>query len=233
MATKMQEFESFTKDDEVEYTEETAEKIQRVMEAWFNAFAESPEFDALTEEQQENAAFVIQTFSTYIYSYTGEIPPCWSSSGLRETCLHTLPRKISAEEDYYQALAPVLNAFFLFAHGKGWLRQGDTLARAVSDLRVDIVRNGRDPRHWGMAKSFIMGGKQAGYDMSTREGINSFMVAHNASRLTRPACDKALHVQPVGTQRIVARQPSRNAPCPCGSGRKFKGCCGRTKPANA
>jgi len=32
------------------------------------------------------------------------------------------------------------------------------------------------------------------------------------SRLTRPASD---------------RRPSRNEPCPCGSGRKFKRCCGR------
>jgi hypothetical protein len=27
--------------------------------------------------------------------------------------------------------------------------------------------------------------------------------------------------------RAWARPPSRNAPCPCGSGKRFKGCCGR------
>jgi uncharacterized protein len=32
--------------------------------------------------------------------------------------------------------------------------------------------------------------------------------------------------QPVSVS-LTANQPGRNAPCPCGSGRKFKVCCGR------
>lgn len=32
--------------------------------------------------------------------------------------------------------------------------------------------------------------------------------------------------QPVGASRSAAKRPGRNDPCPCGSGRKYKRCCG-------
>ena len=28
---------------------------------------------------------------------------------------------------------------------------------------------------------------------------------------------------------LLKTSPARNAPCPCGSGRKYKGCCGRNR----
>src|SRR5271168_1494968 len=31
---------------------------------------------------------------------------------------------------------------------------------------------------------------------------------------------------PLGTPRLAANQTGRNEPCPCGSGRKYKACCG-------
>src|SRR6266850_4605458 len=34
-------------------------------------------------------------------------------------------------------------------------------------------------------------------------------------------------MQCAGTARMVVVRPGRNEPCPCGSGQKFKHCCGR------
>ncbi|MCB9508388.1 MAG: SEC-C domain-containing protein [Myxococcales bacterium] len=51
------------------------------------------------------------------------------------------------------------------------------------------------------------------------------------------------HVRPPGLGRLQKalglapappkRPPALNAPCPCGSGRKYKGCCGRTRPGRS
>ncbi len=38
-----------------------------------------------------------------------------------------------------------------------------------------------NPRNFGMAKSFVMGGMAAGFDMTTGEGMGAFTRLHNAS----------------------------------------------------
>jgi preprotein translocase subunit SecA len=43
----------------------------------------------------------------------------------------------------------------------------------------------------------------------------------------RKAVDQEHQQQPEPTQPIRRRKISRNAPCPCGSGKKYKMCCGR------
>ncbi len=42
-----------------------------------------------------------------------------------------------------------------------------------------------DPSNFGMAKSFFTMGRAAGYDMTTQEGMNAFMLAYNARLLGR------------------------------------------------
>ena len=71
---------------------------------------------------------------------------------------------------------------------------------------------------YGMAKSMVMLGNQAGYDMSSEAGLAEFMMAYNRSLLSdkHPAAGA-----PAGRDRRVGR----NDPCPCGSGKKFKKFC--------
>ena len=75
-----------------------------------------------------------------------------------------------------------------------------------------------DTSNYGMAKSMIMSGHKAGYDMSSEAGLAEFMMAYNRSL----AGDKhPSEGAPVGQDCRVGR----NDPCPCGSGKKFKKCC--------
>ncbi len=46
-------------------------------------------------------------------------------------------------------------------------------------------------------------------------------------RETRPAWDIAPPPAPQVQQRVVGKKIGRNAPCPCGSGKKYKKCCGK------
>jgi hypothetical protein len=50
--------------------------------------------------------------------------------------------------------------------------------------------------------------------------LTKFLTGEDAKRiLFRPSGKEPIHVKAVG----------RNSPCPCGSGRKFKKCCGGAK----
>ena len=41
--------------------------------------------------------------------------------------------------------------------------------------------------------------------------------------------EKLMQIVRAADAKIVVRQAGRNDPCPCGSGRKYKRCCGATK----
>ncbi len=49
----------------------------------------------------------------------------------------------------------------------------------------------------------------------------------------RPTGDDPPLPKPVDPIRSEDKQPKRNEPCPCGSGYKYKKCCGKEKEAKA
>jgi uncharacterized protein YecA (UPF0149 family) len=159
-----------------------------------------------------------------MYSYHGVKPEQWDEATLEECCLDTLPRKISAEESYYRAIAPVLSSYFTFLAETGRLRQGARLARAVTAIDRKIVQHAADPRYWGMAKSFTMGALKAGVDPTNEQEMQAYMLRYNQRLLDHPGPELLLP-QPLLPARVT--KIGRNAPCPCGSGKKYKKCCGR------
>ena len=51
----------------------------------------------------------------------------------------------------------------------------------AADMLFEELSN---PENFGMAKSFVMAGNQAGFDMSTQQGLEAFMLAYNSAMLT-------------------------------------------------
>jgi uncharacterized protein YecA (UPF0149 family) len=86
-----------------------------------------------------------------------------------------------------------------------------------------------DRDRWGPAKGLAMLAQSEGVDLGDKEAMQRFMSDYNRRLLDRqgpePIDDEALpFVRP-----IVNESPKvgRNDPCPCGSGKKYKKCCGR------
>ena len=82
-----------------------------------------------------------------------------------------------------------------------------------------------------MAKSFIAMGKAAGYDMTSQDGLNQFMVAYNSGLTVQDDEPGSRHlpaparVEATPTIRRQTPRLGRNEPCHCGSGKKYKKCC--------
>jgi hypothetical protein len=77
---------------------------------------------------------------------------------------------MSAELAFFQAVAPVLSAFFTFLAEKGLLSNARALAKIVAELDEEIVAASQDQRHWGPAKAFAMAAQKAGVDMCSHPG---------------------------------------------------------------
>jgi uncharacterized protein YchJ len=207
-----------------EYSDEELEEICDRVHEWGVEFSESKYFEELTEEQKDESEFVVMSFTEYMYSYQGLSPEEWDEAGLEECCLCTLPRKITADESYYRSIASVLSAFFAFVGEKNLLKNTSQLTRKVKEIDRQIVRNARDPRNWGIAKSFAMAAKDAGVDITNEAEMQKFIALYNLQQLATLKRDKGKTGSKIKSKKSKI---GRNDPCPCGSGKKYKKCCDR------
>jgi len=210
------------------------EAIHKQVGGWFDEFVGSPQYLPLTEIQRDKSPDIVRFFAEYGFRYVGMVPEKWDRSGLTECCVEVLPRKVSAELDFFQAVAPVLSAFFTLLAEKGLLSSARTLAKTVADLDQEIVAASQNPRNWGPAKAFVMAAEQAGIDTCDQRALHQFMAEYNLRLLAQSSPRRSIPVLPLASRPApaapaVPAKPNvgRNAPCPCGSGKKFKKCCGR------
>ncbi len=209
------------------------EAIHKHVGGWFDEFVCSPQYLPLTEIQRDKAPDIVRFFAEYGFRYVGMGPEKWGRSGLTECCVEVLPRKVSAELAFFQAVAPVLSAFFTFLSEKSLLSNARALAETVADLGQEIVAASQDRRNWGPAKGFVMAAEQAGIDTCDQQAVHQFMAEYNLRLLAQRSTPRPKPVlpsvsRPAPATPVVPAKPNvgRNVPCPCGSGKKFKKCCG-------
>jgi hypothetical protein len=205
-----------------EYSDEKLREILDKVYEWGVAFSKSKYFEELTEEQKQESEFVVMSLTEYMYSYHGLLPEEWDEDTLEECCLYTLPRKITADDSYFESIAPVISALFAFLNEKDILKNASLLIKRVRKIHKQIVKNARDPKNWGMAKSFAMAAIEAGVDITNEKEMQKFMALYN-QRLASLAGDKGK----MSNIKSKKYKVGRNDPCPCGSGKKYKNCCGR------
>lgn len=223
-----------------DWSEEKWEDIQNIVEEWIEDFIDSDAFDELTESEKENFKFGVSIFADYMYNYGGEAPEEWTLEGMKICCLETLPRKASTEDSFFEDLPIVLKAFFLYTQEQGYIKNGNELAKAVMDIADDIAEEGHNPDNWGMAKSFMMKAIEAGYDPTDEEEMRQFVSFYNnrmkaGNYLIEEGYDMDEMLEEEKPKKRRGRvvplhttpKVSKNAPCPCGSGKKYKRCCGK------
>lgn len=160
-----------------------------------------------------------QSLLEFGIAYRGEIVDEMTSFSVQEFIQDHVPRKVSTAPKSAGAIIGELIAFWEFLDrvhelpaAKSILEWLKTDGR-VADLEGDLSESS----NFGIAKSLFTMGDKAGFDMTSEAGINSFMQAYNQS--LSPG-----YSPPAPIKRDV--RVGRNDPCPCGSGKKFKKCCG-------
>ena len=201
-------------EDFYEYSDELADKLEKSINKLYDEFTLSEKFSCLSEEEQEESAFIIQTFSDYMFSYHGELERDWSPDSVALCCADTLPRKVSGDESYYKAIVPVLNIFFEFLEEKNIISNSKELRKSIKSVERAIIRNAADPSCWGMAKSMVMRAQAQGVDLFNEDEMEEYIEQYNQS----------LNIPQI-TPYISPVKIGRNDPCVCGSGKKYKKCC--------
>ena len=229
-------------DDEYDYDGGSERQASRAS----NRFAASATVAALPQEVQEHAEGVAWNIAHLALSYEGTPLERLNTHVLREVLLELFPRRVSAGPEFFVQVAPAARAFLEWLQAEGILKEAAPLVRAVDGWADRIVAHAADRSRWGMAKGLCMLAMEAGVDMSDREAMDGFLemfqrqqrAAMAESQVDLGLDDRTVEagyeeepgdelVEPGET--IVNRGPKtgRNDPCPCGSGKKYKKCCGR------
>jgi hypothetical protein len=217
-----------------EYGDLDEERPGEYIDALMTEFADSPEGSEFCE-QYDGALGYAALFMEYLAQYEGLSVAEARARDTREVVFQLFPRKVSVDADEAEAIIDELRAFWQFLKRTRELPQADEILELLGEGAVERLEDKlADEGSFGMAKSFFMAGKSAGFDMSTQEGLNQFMAVYHAGLLQAQDEVEDLEDEPVDHYaprrldpiRSETPKVGRNEPCPCGSGRKYKKCCG-------
>jgi hypothetical protein len=219
--------ESFDDEDDAEDNER---RVHEVAER----FLDSPAAAALPEAVREDAPFIAHELLGRALTHEGALPEDLTERALRRVLLEIFPRKITGEREFFEHVAPAAQALVNWLGSEGILQDAPALAAQVGLWGDRIVEHSQDPGRWGMAKGIVMRAKAEGVDPTDEAAFQRFVQEMNRRTI---AMHEALEedmkeeddILRLPGETIVRSQPKigRNDPCPCGSGKKYKKCCGR------
>jgi hypothetical protein len=133
-------------------------------------FACSPEAGPL--EGMGACRFVMQYAADHLGATIATLDP----EGLREIIFEIVPRKVSTDPSDAREIIEEMRAFYTFLERAHGLKQAKTCLRVLGGDAVNKLEAAlSDPRNFGMAKSLVMAGHDAGYDVGTEEGLREWM----------------------------------------------------------
>lgn len=141
-------------------------------DAIMDRFSRSPEAEGRVDI--DLGRFVM----TFAADHLGKTIASLDAEGLREILFEIVPRKVSIDASAAGAIIEATRALFGFLKRECGLVQADACLRVLGgDAARRLERELSDPRNFGMAKSLMMGGQEAGFDVSTKEGVEAWMRA--------------------------------------------------------
>ncbi len=106
---------------------------------------------------------------------------------LREILFEIFPRKVSCEPQAATTVINEVRAFWSWTKREFQLETADEcLAMLYPGVEKKLERELANTDKFGMAKSVLMGGIAAGYDVTTREGLDQLMADANAGKVPLP-----------------------------------------------
>jgi hypothetical protein len=134
---------------------------------------------------------------------------------LRRILLTVAPRQATLAPEAAEGAVRELRALFAFLKREAGFLNADACTKVLSPATTRKLRKELgDPSNFGLAKAFVYAGTQAGFDMTTPEGIeelqNSFNAALNGDdppSPRRPGSKKAAKKKP--NKKAAPKPPAR------------------------
>jgi hypothetical protein len=150
-------------------------------DAVIEQFAQAPEGQAFLEQNSSIGSWV-QSLIEFGYSYEGVTLPTMQQRDIQLILEDLFPRKISLmQPEDADDVIPELIAFWKFIKREYKFKNADAILKYLEKVRSKYPTIMNDSSRFGMAKSFMTAGLEAGFDMTTEEGLKAFQLHYNAS----------------------------------------------------
>lgn len=136
----------------------------------------------MSKKHRGHTDFILDTFLNYMYDYQGKTPQKWNLPSVKETLLHYVPTKISAEKELFEVYGDVLLVYFKFLQERRYVGT-KSLQQLIIKVKDKIVENSQDSSTWGPAKTFMMKAINAGVDMDDEKAVKRFMIKEQAKAM--------------------------------------------------
>ena len=160
--------------------EQDEARVEEYMDGLMDEFARSPEGQAV--ETEYGSIGWAATMIEFGLNYLGRTPARMTPRDFNEVLFDLFPRKISAEADRAGQIFAELRAFWTFVDRQYGLANARQILATLDDRTATrFATEFANPANFGMAKSFVMAGTRAGFDMTSPEGLAAFQAAYNAN----------------------------------------------------
>ena len=220
-------------DEEYELDEDEAEEspLEEYAQLVARGFTTSPVGTGLPPELLGQAHLVAHDLVAFSLKYLHQRPREWDEAALRELLLDLVPSHTPADREQLQKFIPITEAFLYWLGAEGHLAGAEELVAEVRTWNDELVAKGMDRKNWGPVKTYLMEAKETGVNPTEERRLMELFtqqlheIEAALPELTEPA-PQAPEKPPIPIVEHSPK-PARNAPCPCGSGKKYKKCHGR------
>jgi hypothetical protein len=207
------------------------DEVMKQIDGLMGELEKSDLIKGLNNEDRENRLSTAYQFMesgcNYCYSDPQELNEL---DMVKEIMLEWIPRKVGGDDAHWKVFPDGVILALRFLGGKYSWKNTDELVDWVDKNRARFIKEANDPRNFGMAKSMVAMMQRDGVDITDKKATDKWLANYNMSReMEHLGLDEEdnLLMEPI---RNFAPKTSRNAPCPCGSGKKYKKCCGFNAP---
>ncbi len=162
--------------------------VEKYLETACSAFAQSEESRQVLNDGAE--PHYVRQFLEFGVHYLGVSTETMTIADATELLRTVFPRKVSIDASKCDNVIRELVAFWKFCDRVYQLESASAIASEIATLADRFRQAMSDPANFGMAKSFFTQGQQAGFDMTTQEGMSEFALAYNASRTQLPGGER-------------------------------------------
>jgi uncharacterized protein YchJ len=187
------------------------------------------QFSENLEVAYESKFLIVKHILNHAWAHKEAAPDKLDESSLKDVLINLLPCRAAITEDEFKSLPETASAMLRWLQKQDILSNGNYLAEKAAEWSEQIIKNGSNRKLWNEAKKICMQAREEGLELEDPEIFRELVLKYN-ERVDIFA-DSEDSDYPDYTPNIPVkehqRKIGRNEPCPCGSGKKYKKCCGR------
>ena len=165
-------------DDDLDY-DDVEPLIENYIDDIVKQFSQSPEGQAHAVQYPEIGSWIFYLID-FGYKYEGFVLSQMTMDDMKTMMEDLLPRKVAlANKSEAEDAVPELVAFWSFLEREYNFKNAKGIINYLLSVKDKFPDWMFDPARGGIAKNFFLSGIEAGFDMSSQEGMNTFKEIYN------------------------------------------------------